>query len=81
MRRCPLLCTAGCSGSFYGCLGRGPGLSGAQLFGMLTAISIVGALYGELVIFPIVLERFDRQVVSAAPIEKGFRASFAASAS
>jgi len=35
-------------------------LKTVQLFGLLTAISIVGALFGELVIFPIVLERFDR---------------------
>jgi predicted RND superfamily exporter protein len=41
-------------------------LKTVQLFGLLTAISIVGALYGELVIFPIVLERFDRRVRSAA---------------
>ncbi|NID10227.1 efflux RND transporter permease subunit [Fibrivirga algicola] len=32
-----------------------------QLWGLLTAVSIVGALYGELVIFPLVLERFDRE--------------------
>ncbi|MFD2784507.1 RND family transporter [Hymenobacter rubripertinctus] len=36
-------------------------LKTVQLFGLLTAISIVGALFGELVIFPIVLERFDRK--------------------
>ena len=32
-----------------------------QLWGLLTAVSIVGALYGELIIFPLVLERFDRE--------------------
>ena len=32
-----------------------------QLWGLLTAVSIIGALYGELVIFPLVLERFDRE--------------------
>ena len=35
-------------------------LKTVQLWGLLTAVSIVGALYGELVIFPLVLERFDR---------------------
>ena len=35
-------------------------LKTVQLFGLLTAISIAGALFGELIIFPIVLERFDR---------------------
>jgi predicted RND superfamily exporter protein len=44
-------------------------LKTVQLFGMLTAISIVGALYGELVIFSIVLERFDRRVRTAASPE------------
>jgi predicted RND superfamily exporter protein len=38
-------------------------LKTVQLFGLLTAISIVGALFGELIIFPIVLERFDRRRV------------------
>lgn len=32
-----------------------------RLWGLLTAVSIVGALYGELIIFPLVLERFDRE--------------------
>lgn len=32
-----------------------------QLFGALTAVAIVGALFGKLVIFPLVLERFDRR--------------------
>ena len=31
-----------------------------QLWGLLTAVAIVAALYGELIIFPLVLERFDR---------------------
>ncbi|MBO0933776.1 efflux RND transporter permease subunit [Fibrella aquatilis] len=35
-------------------------LKTVQLWGLLTAIAIAGALYGELVIFPLVLERFDR---------------------
>jgi predicted RND superfamily exporter protein len=32
-----------------------------QLFGALTAVAIVAALFGELVIFPLVLARFDRE--------------------
>ncbi|MBC7446641.1 MAG: MMPL family transporter [Hymenobacteraceae bacterium] len=32
-----------------------------QLFGALTAIALVAALFGELVIFPLVLARFDRK--------------------
>ncbi|GAA3956624.1 efflux RND transporter permease subunit [Hymenobacter antarcticus] len=36
-------------------------LKTVQLFGALTAVAIVGALFGELVIFPLVLERFDRR--------------------
>ena len=35
-------------------------LKTVQLFGLLTAISIAGALFSELIIFPIVLERFDK---------------------
>ena len=35
-------------------------LKTVQLFGLLTAISIAGALFGELVLFPLLLERFDR---------------------
>ena len=34
-------------------------LKTVQLFGLLTAISIVGAMFGELIIFPLVLVRFD----------------------
>jgi predicted RND superfamily exporter protein len=41
-------------------------LKTVQLFGLLTAISIVGALFGELIIFPLVLERFD-----TPPMAKG----------
>ena len=37
-----------------------------QLFGLLTAISIVGALFGELIIFPLVLERFNRMPTTKA---------------
>ncbi|GAA3933256.1 efflux RND transporter permease subunit [Hymenobacter algoricola] len=36
-------------------------LKTVELFGALTALAIIGALYGELVIFPLVLERFDRE--------------------
>ena len=36
-------------------------LKTVQLWGLLTAIAIAGALYGELIIFPLVLERFDRE--------------------
>ncbi|MCC2548861.1 MMPL family transporter [Hymenobacter sp. BT175] len=36
-------------------------LKTVQLFGSLTAVAIAGALLGELIIFPIVLERFDRR--------------------
>jgi hypothetical protein len=32
-----------------------------MMLGSLTAVAIAGALFGELVIFPIVLERFDRE--------------------
>jgi predicted RND superfamily exporter protein len=32
-----------------------------QLFGLLTAVSIVGAMFGELIIFPLVLARFDKE--------------------
>jgi len=34
-------------------------LKTVQLFGLLTAVSIVGAMFGELVIFPLLLARFD----------------------
>lgn len=37
-------------------------LKTVQFWGLLTAISIVAALFGELIIFPLVLERFDREV-------------------
>jgi len=36
-------------------------LKTVQLFGLLTAVSIVGAMFGELVIFPLVLARFDKE--------------------
>ena len=38
-------------------------LKTVQLFGLLTAISIVGAMFGELIIFPLLLARFDREAV------------------
>jgi predicted RND superfamily exporter protein len=31
------------------------------LFGLLTSLSIAAALYGEVIIFPLLLERFDRE--------------------
>ncbi|RSK35396.1 efflux RND transporter permease subunit [Hymenobacter metallilatus] len=34
-------------------------LKTVQLFGLLTALAVAGAFYGELVIFPLVLKRFD----------------------
>ncbi|MGI4762392.1 MAG: efflux RND transporter permease subunit [Janthinobacterium lividum] len=34
-------------------------LKTVQLFGLLTAVSIVGAMFGELVIFPLLLAKFD----------------------
>jgi predicted RND superfamily exporter protein len=34
-------------------------LKTVQLFGLLTAVSIVGAMFGELIIFPLLLARFD----------------------
>lgn len=40
-------------------------LQTVQLFGLLTAISIVGAMFGELIIFPLLLARFDREVEAA----------------
>ena len=36
-------------------------LKTVQYWGILTAVAITGALYGELVIFPLILERFDRR--------------------
>ncbi|WP_375419329.1 RND family transporter [uncultured Hymenobacter sp.] len=36
-------------------------LKTVQLFGLLTAISIVAALFGELIIFPLVLAWFDKE--------------------
>ena len=36
-------------------------LKTVQLFGLLTAISIVGAMFGELIIFPLLLARFDKE--------------------
>ena len=41
-------------------------LKTVQLFGLLTAISIVGALFGELISFPLVLERFNRMPTTKA---------------
>jgi len=40
-------------------------LQTVQLFGLLTAISIVGAMFGELIIFPLLLARFDREAEAA----------------
>jgi len=40
-------------------------LKTVQLFGLLTAISIVGAMFGELIIFPLLLARFDREAETA----------------
>jgi predicted RND superfamily exporter protein len=36
-------------------------LKTVQYWGLLTAIAIAAALYGELIVFPLVLERFDRK--------------------
>jgi hypothetical protein len=36
-------------------------LKTVQLWGLLTAIAIAAAMVGELVLFPLVLERFDRE--------------------
>lgn len=36
-------------------------LKTVQLWGLLTAIAIAAAMFGELVLFPLVLERFDRE--------------------
>lgn len=41
-------------------------LKTVQLFGLLTAVSIAAALFGEIVIFPLVLERFDREPAPAS---------------
>lgn len=43
-------------------------LKTVQLFGLLTATSIAGALFGELIIFPLLLERFDRTNAPAPAI-------------
>ncbi|GAB2967580.1 hypothetical protein GCM10027048_42900 [Hymenobacter coalescens] len=48
----------------YAVMGLGS-LKTVQLFGVLTAVSVAAALFGEIVIFPLVLERFDREPVSA----------------
>lgn len=32
-----------------------------HLFGLLTVIALVAALYAELIIFPLVLDRFDKK--------------------
>jgi predicted RND superfamily exporter protein len=34
-------------------------LKTVQLFGLLTAIAVVGAFYGALVVFPLVLKKYD----------------------
>ncbi|GAB3839644.1 efflux RND transporter permease subunit [Hymenobacter jeollabukensis] len=44
----------------YAVMGLGS-LKTVQLFGVLTAASIAAALFGEIVIFPLVLARFDRE--------------------
>lgn len=36
-------------------------LKTVQLFGLLTAIAVAGAFYGELVIFPLVLKKYDSE--------------------
>ncbi|OIN56627.1 efflux RND transporter permease subunit [Arsenicibacter rosenii] len=36
-------------------------LKTVQYWGILTTVAIIGALYGELIIFPLILERFDRR--------------------
>jgi hypothetical protein len=36
-------------------------LKTVQLFGLLTVIALVAALYAELIIFPLVLSRFDNK--------------------
>ncbi len=36
-------------------------LKTVQLFGLLTVIALVAALYAELIIFPLVLDRFDKK--------------------
>jgi predicted RND superfamily exporter protein len=48
----------------YAAMGLGS-LKTVQLFGLLTAVSIAAALFGEIVIFPLVLERFDREAAPA----------------
>jgi predicted RND superfamily exporter protein len=42
-------------------------LKTVQLFGLLTAVSIVGAMFGELIIFPLVLARFDPEPPAPFP--------------
>ncbi|MCC3160440.1 MMPL family transporter [Hymenobacter sp. 15J16-1T3B] len=44
----------------YAVMGLGS-LKTVQLFGVLTAVSVAAALFGEIVIFPLVLARFDRE--------------------
>lgn len=44
----------------YAVMGFGA-LKTVQLFGLLTAVSVAAALFGEIVIFPLVLARFDRE--------------------
>ena len=36
-------------------------LKTVQLFGLLTALSIVAAMFGELIMFPLVLAWFDKE--------------------
>ncbi|RTQ47877.1 hypothetical protein EJV47_18330 [Hymenobacter gummosus] len=49
----------------YAVMGLGA-LKTVQLFGLLTAVSVAAALFGEIVIFPLVLERFDREPAAKA---------------
>ncbi|UYZ59480.1 efflux RND transporter permease subunit [Hymenobacter latericus] len=44
----------------YAVMGFGS-LKTVELFGVLTAVSVAAALFGEIIIFPLVLERFDRE--------------------
>jgi uncharacterized protein len=48
----------------YAVMGFGA-LKTVQLFGLLTAVSVAAALFGEIIIFPLVLERFDREPAPA----------------
>lgn len=48
----------------YAVMGLGS-LKTVQMFGVLTAVSVAAALFGEIVIFPLVLARFDREPAPA----------------